>query len=88
MFLAGSHSLQTAVTLESISDVTLRGEGNGSQVNFVINWNNVLQFTKVINVTIEGIAFLLQSSRTQFDPTALSITFRSQDHFLHFSRSQ
>ena len=63
IFLAGNHSLESTLTLTNISDVTLRGEGNASQVNIVFRENVSIHCDRVKNLTIEELTFLLHSNK-------------------------
>ena len=70
MFLAGNHTINTTVTLTSISEITLRGERN-SQVNILCLNEYGILIQNVSILSIEGLMFL--SANTTIATLALKI---------------
>lgn len=59
-FLHGSHGLESDIRLTNISDLTLRGEGNGTLS--IIRSYNTLLLDGASNVRIKGLAFSFHST--------------------------
>lgn len=59
VFLAGNYSLQTVLRLAGVSDITLRGDGNGSTASVYLGNDATIICDNVTNVRIEGLQFIL-----------------------------
>ena len=62
VFLAGNHSPRSKLTLINISDVTLRGEGNTSQVNIICTKDVTIHCDEVQSLSIDELTFVLHSN--------------------------
>ena len=71
VFLAGNHSMQTVVYLTNISNIFLRGDSNGSNVNVICRNEASIECNRVTNLTLEGLTFMLDSSGVRKSSTAL-----------------
>lgn len=60
VFLAGNHSLKTAINLVNITDIILEGDENISSINILCM--NEVTFLNVRKLTIEGLTFVFHSS--------------------------
>lgn len=56
VFLAGNHSLHSALILANVSNMTLRG---GSAASFLIGRNHTIRCENVSNIQIQGLTFVL-----------------------------
>lgn len=57
LFLAGNHSVHTAIHLKNISDIILRGKRNDSDVTVLCKTEVALCCENVSNLTIQGVTF-------------------------------
>ena len=71
VFLAGNHTLQDTINLSNVSGLVLRGDRYESG-DSILRCNNVSCFTfdNVMNLTIEGLTFILDLSK---DSTAMIV---------------
>ena len=68
VFLTGNHTLQTAASLSTVSNVTLRGESD-----VAILMGNEISCTDITNLVIFGLRFLLAFDSITSDMSAWSI---------------
>lgn len=74
LFLAGNHSLQTALSLINISDITLKGKQNDSDIKIICKNEVTFSCENITNLSIEGLTFLLYSSDTHRNASVLRIS--------------
>lgn len=61
VFLPGNHSLESVLSLENVSDVTMRGVGSGSTARIFLGRQVTIFCDEVQNIRIEGLTFILCS---------------------------
>ena len=96
LFLPGNHTLQELVlNLSSVSDITLRGGENNSDVNIICTSTVTIKCKNVTGLKIEGLTFLLNN--IDYEVTALelincrnvlilNITFQGSEDVLNSKR--
>lgn len=68
LFLSGNHSLQTQVNLTNISNLTLRGKDNDSNINILCTTKVAFRCENVIGFNVERLTFLLHLN--QYNPAS------------------